>query len=117
MTTVISDLSEPFAENYTITDASGVTRIRISCLQAYVWRELPKACCKNVGVDVFRSCGAQAAHWYQHEGNICSYCREHNYGCGTPISPFSEEVCYRTARLMVIQAARAAVGLPPVDLS
>ncbi len=47
--------------------------------------ELPETCCKNVGAQNFIACNKPATHWYQHNQDICSYCDEHDYQCGTPI--------------------------------
>ena len=47
----------------------------------------PKECCSNVADGgPFKACGKQAAHWYNHDGDICCYCEKHNYVCGTPIN-------------------------------
>jgi hypothetical protein len=47
---------------------------------------LPSTCCKNVAVrGPFQSCGKTATHWYHHNDDICSYCDQHDYQCGTPI--------------------------------
>lgn len=53
--------------------------------------DLPKTCCKNVGIQGFVSCDKPATHWYLHDEDICSYCEEHDYQCGlkidmTPVS-------------------------------
>jgi len=47
--------------------------------------QLPSKCCMNVGREGFVSCDKPAAYWYRHNEDICSYCGEHDYQCGTPI--------------------------------
>ena len=48
--------------------------------------QLPMTCCMNVGgAGPFKSCDKPAVHWYRHNEDICSYCGEHDYQCGTPI--------------------------------
>ncbi len=50
---------------------------------------LPMSCCKVVEGDPddkgIQVCGKLACHWYMHNGDICSYCEEHNYACGEKI--------------------------------
>lgn len=48
--------------------------------------DLPTLCCKNVATNgPFKSCEKVATHWYLHNGDVCSYCDEHDYVCGEPI--------------------------------
>lgn len=48
---------------------------------------LPKSCCSMVGGEF---CNKEAAFWYHHNGSVCSYCVEHNYCCGFPLSKDKE---------------------------
>ena len=46
----------------------------------------PTECFYNVAAEgPAQWCRAPAAHWYEHNMDICSYCEEHNYACGRKI--------------------------------
>ena len=47
----------------------------------------PRKCCKNVGLDGYKACGKPAWSWYWHGVDLCSYCEEHDYVCGTQVVP------------------------------
>ena len=42
-------------------------------------------CGKNIGTERLQLCGKPAKTFYQHNDDICCYCEEHDYCCGTPI--------------------------------
>lgn len=49
---------------------------------------LPAQCCRNVarnGEGPYRACPGVAVAWYLHCGNVCSYCKVHDYRCGDKI--------------------------------
>lgn len=48
--------------------------------------QLPSTCCKNIGgAGPIQLCEKPATHWYLHNDEVCSFCDEHDYQCGTPI--------------------------------
>ncbi len=51
---------------------------------------IPTDCCKVVGYQPkLQYCHRPAQYWYDHNGDICSYCEDHNYQCG----PRCCEIC------------------------
>ena len=49
----------------------------------YPWSE---TCCMNIGKNEFKSCDKIATSWFLHDEDICSYCNDHPYVCGEPIT-------------------------------
>ena len=50
-------------------------------------QKIPQTCCKNVGNDGFISCDKPAITWYIHGRDVCSFCKDHDYQCGTKYTP------------------------------